>query len=279
MSEASSVAAVQRPSTVETLSAGLAVLGVREGQVLVVHTSMRALGWVCGGADAVIQALTGLIGARGTLVMPAHSAGLSEPSGWQRPPIPPDWWSIVRETMPAFDRQRTPTRCMGATAELFRTLPGTVRSNHPTASVAASGPRAAEIVRVHSLEDPMGLTSPWATLYELGAQILLLGVGHERNTALHLAERKAFRERQRRVETGAPISRAGQRRWVTYEEPDVSNDDFERLGADFEGRTSSCNLARVGAAQARLMPLRALVDFAERWLLAHRTPDGYPTER
>ena len=268
MSEASSVAAVQHPSTVETISTGLRDLGLRGGQTVVVHASMRSMGWVCGGADTVIQALTHELGPQGTLVMPAHSAGLSEPSGWQRPPIPPDWWPLVRETMPAFDRQRTPTRCMGAIAELFRTLPGSLRSDHPTSSVAAAGPRAAEIVRLHSLEDPMGLASPWATLYELGALVLLLGVGHERNTALHLAERKAFGAAQRRIEAGAPVSRAGRRHWVTYEEPDVSTDDFNRVGAVFEQQANAVRLARLGAAEARLMPLRSLVDFAERWLLA-----------
>ena len=61
------------PATIESLQTDLRVLGVRAGMVLLVHSSLSAMGWVSGGAIAVILALQKVLGASGTLVMPAHS--------------------------------------------------------------------------------------------------------------------------------------------------------------------------------------------------------------
>ena len=64
--------------------------------------------------------------------------------------------------------------------------------------------------------------------------MLLLGVGHDHNTSLHLAERRAFGDHQELAHTGSPVMRDGERRWVAYTEPLALTDDFEALGAAFE---------------------------------------------
>ncbi|HET7402765.1 MAG TPA: AAC(3) family N-acetyltransferase [Usitatibacter sp.] len=271
MSEAEVIERSPGPVTAQSLRAQLSALGIAPGEVLLVHCSLGALGWVCGGAVAVIEALLGAVGALGTVAMPAHSTHLSEPSAWSNPPVPDTWWSAIRETMPAFDARRTPTRNVGAVAELFRTWPEAVRSDHPTSSIAAIGPHAASIVSAQPLEDPMGGAAPLARLYDLDARIVLAGVGHDRNTALHLAERRAFGAMQARVRTGSPVFAAGRRQWVEYDEPLACVDDFAALGGAFEA------VADVRRAETlRVMRLREIVDFGAPWLSAHRQPDGRP---
>jgi aminoglycoside 3-N-acetyltransferase len=270
MTEHDVVEGSAQPVTVESRADELRALGIREGDVVIAHASLGALGWVCGGAVAVIEALLLAVGPRGTLAMPAHSTDLSEPSNWVNPPVPQSWWPRIRAAMPAFDPRRTPTRGIGAVAELFRTWPGVLRSEHPTSSFAAFGARAELVVAGHPLEDPMGEQSPLGRLYDLDARIALLGVGHDKNTSLHLAERKAFGPRQSRTMTGSPLMQDGKRRWVEYGEPASSSDDFVEIGTAFgEGP----DVVRESNG-IRVMRQRQLVDFAVGWLAAHRRRDG-----
>jgi aminoglycoside 3-N-acetyltransferase len=270
MSEHAAIAKTDHPVTVATLTRDLEALGIHTGMTLIVHTSLSALGWVCGGPSAVIEALRDAVGEGGNLIMPAQSGDLSDPAHWRNPPVPEAWWPIIRDTMPAFRPELTPTRGMGAVAELFRTYPGVQRSDHPTASFAALGPHAAAITREQLLEDPLGLRSPLAKLYELDASVLLLGVGHSSNTTLHFAERSALGDEQARIQTGAPLTVAGVRQWVSFSEPDLDSDDFAEAGAAFERETAHVALGRVGRTEARLMPVRVLVDDATVWFRAHR---------
>src|SRR5215216_7553101 len=96
--EERSIAASPSPVTRDGLAADLGRLGVRPGSVLLVHSSLSSLGWVCGGAQAVVEALLDALGPDGTLVVPTHTGGNSEPSQWQHQPVPEDWWPVIRAT-------------------------------------------------------------------------------------------------------------------------------------------------------------------------------------
>ena len=129
------------PATVESLTADLSALGIRAGTALMVHSSLSSLGWVNGGAVAVILALEQVLGSDGTLIMPTHTSDYSDPAYWQAPPVPQAWWQTIRDTMPAFDPSLTPTWSMGVIPETFRKQRGTQRSAHPQESFAAKGNR------------------------------------------------------------------------------------------------------------------------------------------
>ncbi len=131
MSEATNIARSGLPVTAASLVADFRALGIRAGDVLLVHSGLGRLGWVCGGPQAVIEALFEVLGADGTLVMPAHAADWSEPGNWGDPPVPAHWWPIIRDQMPAFDPALTPTRGMGRVAEAFRSGRGVRRSAIP----------------------------------------------------------------------------------------------------------------------------------------------------
>ena len=259
--------------TVESLAHDLGALGVVEGSVVLAHISLSRLGRVVGGEQAVIEALCRVVGAAGTVVMPAQSWQLCDPAYLDDPEVPRADWSLIRDHLPAYDPAVTPTRTMGAVAELFRTVPGAVRSAHPHRSFAAVGPRAAEIVAVHDLDSPNGERSPLRAMYDLGGWTLLLGVGHAKSTMLHLAEHRSG-TLTGTVRNGAPLLMGGQRQWVEYDEVVVQDDDFDQVGASFARETGRQRTGRVGDATALLVPQRPLVDYAARWFAEHRAVAG-----
>lgn len=255
--------------TTTSLAADLRAVGVASGDVLVLHASLRSMGYVCGGAVAVLDAVARALGPDGTLVMPAHSS-LSDPSHWVNPPVPEAWWETIRAEMPPYDPAVTPCNSIGVVASTFLRFPGTLRSAHPCSSFSARGPRAEEILRPHPLEHEMDDGSPLGRAYALGAKVLLLGVGHDRNTSLHLAEARARFPGKRTILQGSPVVRDGRRVWARYDTLDWDSDDFAAIGAAFERACPDVRTGPAGAAVARLMPQRALVDFGVAWMEANR---------
>src|SRR5919107_1643658 len=96
------------PATVRTMAADLRALGAAPGDVLLMHSSYRSLRTVAGGPQAVVQALLDVLGPDGTLVVPTHTPENTDPATWVNPPVPEDWWPIIREGAPGFDVDRTP---------------------------------------------------------------------------------------------------------------------------------------------------------------------------
>lgn len=256
------------PPTRASLAVDLATLGLSTGDTVIVHSSMRAIGWVPGGQVAVVQALLDVLGPEGTLVVPTQTGGNSEPRTWSRPPVPEEWWQTVRDHMPAFDPAITPSRGIGVVAESVRTWPGAVRSNHPHTSFAAVGARAAALMARHDLESQLGEGSPLRALEEANAQVLLLGVGFDTCTAFHLAE---YRIPLPKTEHSAAVRTDKGREWITYTDVDTDSDDFAELGEAYEP-TATLHRGQVGGADARLFPLPEAVAFAVNWLRTHRRP-------
>ncbi len=271
--------ALGRPVTRSCLIEELKALGVEEGMTLIVHSAMSTIGWVAGGAQTVVEALQTALGDTGTLVMPTHTGHLSDPAHWQNPPAPESWWGSIREELPAFDPDLTPVWGMGVIPETFRRMPGVRRSRHPHLSFAAWGAQAEAALAGHGedpnrLAEPLGEDSPIGRMYELGGYVLLLGVGYDSNTSLHLSEYRA-KYGPKPVDTlGAPVAVDGERRWVQYVDIALDPEDFPRIGAEFELDAGLVRFGRVGMSAARLMPQRPLVDYATAWMERHRGERG-----
>jgi aminoglycoside 3-N-acetyltransferase len=235
-------------------------LGIVAGMTVMVHSSLGRIGWTVGGPVTVIRALLQAVGPHGTVAMPAESAGVSDPNGWNDPRVKLEWHDTVRAHLPVFDPLTTPTT-MGAIPEAFRTLPATVRSNHPLVSVCANGQLAQEITKHHALSFSEGLGTPFEKLYLLDAFTLLLGVGFDRCTSLHYAE--SLIPSRRTATSLFPIMQNGARIWM--EVPDMAADDgvhFPVVGAKFVTERE-VRVGRVGCTDAAFFSTRKLVDFAK----------------
>ena len=217
-------------------------VGVSKGQTIMVHTSLSSLGFVCGGAQMVID---------------VH---------WEEPE---DWWQLIRDNWPAYNKEITPTNTMGAVAEMFRKWPGALRSDHPARSVAAWGKYAEYLTAAHDLSNIFGDGSPIGKLYELDGLVLLIGVGYDKNTSLHLADVRAdYPGKHNSIEHSA-VMENGHRVWKRYETLFVDGEDFNEIGTAFE---NACPIhkASLGNGTIRLMKQRDLVDFAVRWIEENR---------
>jgi len=144
---------------------GIKKLGLKSGDVVMLHSSLGSMGQVSGGAKAVVQAFLGVLGPVGTLVAPTFVSGGD-----------------------VFDPDKDPTG-LGAIAEAVRQHPRAVRSRHPLASVAAIGEKAEELVKDHEkAKTAHGEGTPYLRLAEMGGYVVLLGVDLDRCTLMHTPE-------------------------------------------------------------------------------------------
>jgi aminoglycoside 3-N-acetyltransferase len=199
-----------------------------------VHTSFRKVRPVEGGPLALVEALERALGPGGTLVMPTMTDGES-----------------------VFDPGTTPTFGMGITAELFFRRPRVVRSPHPGASFAASGPVAGRVSAPHPLAPPHGVDSPPGRVYELGGQVLLLGVEHSESTLVHVAE--SIANVPYSIEHPCLVEVDGVARSVMIAEADHCCRGFRKLDAWLGPRQ---RVGPVGNAIAKLCEARDLVSAA-----------------
>lgn len=267
MSQLDTIEKIDSPRTIESLVRDLRQLGLKPGMNVIVHSSLSSIGWVSGGASAVVMALMEVITENGTLMMPTHSSGYSEPSYWQNPPVPESWWKEIRSTMPAFSTSTTPSEHMGAIPEVFRKFSNVLRSYHPATSFASWGKNAKRYTEGFQLEFAMSDLSPLGKLYEDDGYILLLGVEHSSNTSLHLAETRI--EGFPTEIQGGPVIENNKRVWKEYEDYKYDSEDFDVIGSRFE-ESNEVNCGKIGSSKSKLISMRKLVDFALLWMKENR---------
>ncbi|MET7880443.1 aminoglycoside N(3)-acetyltransferase [Micromonospora profundi] len=259
--------ALGRPDLADDLRA----LGVRPGMCLLVHCSLRMVGWLDEGAATLAGALRDVLGSTGTLLVPTQTSGNSTTSsayleataGMDRAEV-----DEYEKALPGWDRQETASQRMGVLAEYVRRSPGAVRSDHPQTSFAALGPGARQLTDGHDLTCHLGERSPMGRLYAADGQILLLGVGYEACSAMHLAEyRLPVPPPERDYRCFRRVN--GHRVRLNFRALHLDDSDFPEVGAALDDAPFVVH-GRVGQAHARLLPARATVDFAVGWLAANR---------
>jgi len=219
------------------LTHDLCAIGLRRGDVVLVHSSYRSLG--IDHPETLIQALIQAIDDTGTLLFPALS---------------------YNQTPPTIHSTLTTPSCVGFLAEYFRTRPGTQRSLHPTHSVCGIGARVGELLGDHGDDTtPCGPHSPFHKLLHRGGKILMLGCGLRPNTTMHAIEEYIrppylFGEPLTYTLTDA----AGNTFEKTYTPHDFAGfvQRYDRVAALLDGRRLVPG--RIGAASAYLIDAQAL---------------------
>lgn len=235
--------------TKEQLKKHLQDMGVDPKGTLLVHSSMKAIGPVEGGAETVLDALTEYM-AEGLLVLPTHT------------------WRQMGPEYNVFHADREPT-CVGILTNLIMKRPGVFRSLHPTHSVAAVGPDAEEYVKgEENARTPCPREGCWGRLYDRNAQILLLGVKLNRNTFLHSVEEWAdvpgrvtdeLHEFTSVAPTGERYSVPQHRHIGAISENFVKMDEvYQRAGV--------MKVVRFGDAECRLCDAVGMADVTLEWL-------------
>ncbi|MFE0578759.1 MULTISPECIES: AAC(3) family N-acetyltransferase [unclassified Streptomyces] len=257
------------------LAVQLRLLGVRPGMQLLVHASLRGTGL---RAEQLRDALTGVLGPRGTLVVPAFTPQNSRTSDAHLERIAGMDEAEVRafvERMPAFDPASTPSQGMGSLAEAVRTAPGAARSSHPQTSFAALGADAERLCDGHRLESHLGEESPLGKLCWEGGQVLMINVGFSVCTAFHLAEYRIPKPPLRMYECVVKVNLSegyqGSRQegeWTAYEDVALDDGDFAEIGRAFPD--SRVRRGRVGGASAMLFSVPEAVDHALDWMTENR---------
>jgi aminoglycoside 3-N-acetyltransferase len=226
-------------------------LGVDPGGVLLVHCSFSGVKPVENGPAGLIAALQAALGPEGTLVMP----------------------SMTDEDERPFNPQSSPCLEMGVVAHTFWQMASVLRSDSPHA-FAATGPEAARITAQHPLDVPHGLDSPVGRVYELDGQVLLLGVSHDANTTIHLAEYLAgVRYRRKKsllLNNGHRLVR------FNYNEIDHCCQNFNLVDAWLESKGLQQH-GKVGHAHARLIRSQDIVDVVYAQLRINETIFLHPT--
>jgi aminoglycoside N3'-acetyltransferase len=217
--------------------AQLQTLGVKRGGVLLVHTSFRAVRPIEGGPEGLIDALLAAVGPEGTLVMPS--------------------WTGDDET--PFDPASTrASEDLGVVADKFWRLPGVIRSEHLFA-FAAKGPHAHRVTEGPLPLPPHSPQSPVSRVHELDGQVLLLGVGQDANTTLHLAELLA--NVPYRLPKHCTVLHEGRPKRIEYLENDHCCSGFARCD-DWLRAAGLQSERMVGHAQSRLARSQDIVRVA-----------------
>lgn len=251
----------------EDIVLALKQLGLENVSLIGVHSSLSSFGYVEGGADTVIDALLEVVGREGTIVMPTHSANLDKVE--LRPEERAAGVLWLYRIQP-YDPKETPCTT-GTIPETFRKRKDVTRSLHPVFSVAATGPKAEEIIE----EGRDNVLKAWKKLLELDGYILLIGVDLGVCTAMHLVEERVELPQHILEKITPPkwfVEKYPEDQWEWDFAPYPEFSKMEDLCLDH----GIMKTTKIGDATLKLVKLRDLIDLYEEYLKGN--PDiFYPT--
>ena len=254
--------------SMEELSDDFRQLGVRAGDTVMLHASVRAVGEVAGGPDQIHLALKSVLTPEGTLMMYASCPRYYDEVG--RGSLTRDQERDVLDKLPAFDPLTArSSRDNGILVEFLRTYPGS-RVNRHVARFVFWGKQAEVLTSSQPWNYAFGSDSPLERFLSLNGKIVLLGSDHDAVTFLHYVEHVADIPGKQVARFQVPVVENGRRAWRAMEEFDTSGDGVHANWPDrFFAKIVDGLLikmgkkgARVGNAMTYILNARDLIDFA-----------------
>lgn len=268
-----------RAAVVEQLRA----IGVRAGDAIMPHVSLRAVGPLENGPRTLVEALLEAVGPRGNLMafVSWRDSPYEETLGKAYVP------AAIANRCPSFDPGTASAYPgFGAINEFIRTHPGACRSRHPDASMAAIGPAAQWLTTPHRLGEAYGPGSPIERFLQLEGRVLSMGAGPDAVTVLHYAEAVAGIADKRRVTYSMPLREGGETRWITCSDWDSNGildvyatpegpDAVETIAREYLAAGNAAE-GLVGRAASRLVGARDIVAYGIAWLESRHRRGGEP---
>jgi aminoglycoside 3-N-acetyltransferase len=227
------------------------------------HASLESMGAVEGGAAMVLHRLLGVIGKRGTLLMPTFTRVTRHSSMHDNFTKPDCWCEGHEDRHLPFIAELQPDKSLDTICQRLCSWPASRRSRHPAYSFVAVGNHGDEIVRDFSLNDPL---LPVKRFLKQDPFVLTIGLGLDLAVALHLAE-------QRRLKAKFPTERAltftsKGPTWVDVTALGCSV-GFEKLKTQIDDKDST--ETTIGLASARVYSARKLTERADSLLVKQPT--------
>lgn len=234
------------------LKGDLLACGIKKGDVIEVHASLKKVGYITGGPQTLIDAIIDVIGFEGTLVMAAQAHDNSEPAFFAHPPIPVKEYEAFREARPTNKGKLENFRNMGELSKALIARPNSYLSDHPQVAFVALGKYAKWITQSHPLSAQLGLDSPLGRCLELKSKIILIGVDYDNATGLHLGEHLSYKRPC--ILQGAKVLIHSEPTWVKFNAYDYDSDDFIEVGKRLE-KENCVEFNKIGDAQVKIFKL------------------------
>ncbi len=252
--------------TFESATTTFKSLGLKSGDIVELHGSLKAIGLVSGGPNTIIDALIKVLSHEGTLLMSAQYSTNTEPAHWEHPPVAIEAFKLIRATHPPFKGRESYLGWMGSLAQTLQLKEQTLFSDHPNMAVMAIGKQARWLTSDAPLTPAFGLNSPFEKAIQLKAKVLLIGVDYNVLTGMHVAEAySGFRPF--RIDS-ATILHNGKPKRIKILDYDYDSDAFTQIGLAYE-KEHPIQSVQLGSALCKVIDLNSLHIFTLNYFKEH----------
>ncbi len=245
------------PITKDYLIKEFRELGIKNNDIIMVHSSVSSFGYIVNGAHDIIDALMEIV-TDGIIAVPGHTTINSKVEDWQRPPVPKEWFDIIKNNIKPTTKETEPNG-IGAVPRIFSRYDGIYRTSHPFVSLMYFGKNIPNQLKNQPLDKPHSFDGPFGYLYNNNVKLVMLGSEYDNLTFMHLAS-NLKNESYSVVESNVYINNEIVR--VSFLIEDDDTDLFNVIGSKFEvEKQDFITVRKIGNSICKIIDGKELVDY------------------